>query len=158
MFKSFFKKLLFNFDQLSYLVTGNYDDIASNFSNDELYNFTLDSQNRCDEIKYFLQSNFGNDYYFKEFNREISALINNFNIKSIDANYISSFQKISTYTHRNVIGCMKKKENRRMIFNSLIFDKSTFQGMSPEEIFFLQPHNDLSTHLLHVQSHIVFLL
>ena len=92
MFKSFFKKLLFNFDQLSYLVTGNYDDIASNFSNDELYNFTLASQNRCDEIKYFLQSNFGNDYYFKEFNREISALINNFNIKSIDANYISSFQ------------------------------------------------------------------
>ena len=64
MFKAFLKGLLFNFDQLSYMVTGNYDDIVSNFTEEELYSFTLDSQNRCDEIILFLQSNFGKDYYW----------------------------------------------------------------------------------------------
>lgn len=92
MFKAFLKGLLFNFDQLSYLVTGNYDDIISNFTEEELYSFTLKSQNRCNEIIQFLQSSFGKDYYFNEFSREISALIKNFNVNSINYDFIGSFQ------------------------------------------------------------------
>ena len=70
MFRSFFKGSLFDFDQLSNLLTGNYSDVVSNFSDDELYIFSLKSQSRVEEIKVFLSNYFGNDYYTKELNKE----------------------------------------------------------------------------------------
>ena len=92
MFKSFFKGLMFDFDQLSSFVVGNYEDMISNFSSEDLYSFSLRSQNRHEEIKKFLEYNFDKDYYTKEFDREILALISNFNINSIDSDFIGTFQ------------------------------------------------------------------
>lgn len=103
MFKSFFKGLLFDFNQLSSFVVGNYEDMISSFSSEDLYNFSLQSQNRCEEIKYFLKNNFGEDYYTKEFDKEIVALISNFNINSIDTEFIGTFQGKQYATRWNIL-------------------------------------------------------
>ena len=92
MFKSFFKGLLFDFDQLSSLVTGNYLDMVSYFSDEELYMFSLKSQNRVEEIKVFLSTYFGKDYYTDELNKEINSMIQNANLETIDAAFANSFQ------------------------------------------------------------------
>ena len=55
MFKSLMKGLLFDFDRLSYVVTQTYDETVSNLDNDELFNFTLQSQSRYNEICNFLK-------------------------------------------------------------------------------------------------------
>ena len=93
MFKSFFKGLLFDFDgQLSSLIVGNYNDIVSNFSSEDLYNLTLQSQARQNQIIMFLENNLGNDYYARELADEIAELNLHFNITSINPDFIGTFQ------------------------------------------------------------------
>jgi len=92
LFKSFFKGLLFDFDQLSNIVVGNYEDMISHFDDDELYSFSLRSQSRVDEIKVFLSTYFGKDYYTDELNSEIQAMVHYANLETIDAQFSSSFQ------------------------------------------------------------------
>ena len=92
MFKSFLKGLLFDFDQISHLVSGNYEDMISTFSNDELYSFSLKSQNRVEEIKVFLSNHFGKDFYTDELNKEINSMVQNVNLDNLKSELIGNFQ------------------------------------------------------------------
>ncbi len=92
MFKSFLKGLFFDFDQISHLVTGNYEDMISSFSNEELYFFSLKSQNRVEEIKVFLSNHFGKDFYTDELNKEINFMVHNVNLDNVNSELIGNFQ------------------------------------------------------------------
>ena len=100
MIKSFFKGFLFDFDQISHLIVGNYDDIIQDFDNDELYNFTMLSQSRFDEIISFMNLNFGEDYYLKEFKSELKTIDKHI---AIDKENIRSFQMMLEIDRINLL-------------------------------------------------------
>tara|TARA_B100000315_G_scaffold136050_1_gene125341 strand:- start:235 stop:666 length:432 start_codon:yes stop_codon:yes gene_type:complete len=91
MFKSLMKGLLFDFDRLSYVISQTYDETTSIYDNKELFNFTLQSQNRYDEICNFLNSTFGSDYYTKELISELNALLQNADMHSMGIESLQSF-------------------------------------------------------------------
>ena len=74
------------------MITGNYEDIIEDFSNEDLYNFTLQSQNRNNDISNFIFTYFGKDYYTDEVNKEIEALTINIDINALDSEFIGTFQ------------------------------------------------------------------
>ena len=100
MIKSFFKGLLFNFDQITFLVVGNYDDIIENFDDDELYDFTMESYSRFEELIGFMHLNFGEDYYIKEFRRELKTISRHI---AIDKKNIRSFQMMIEVDRINLL-------------------------------------------------------
>ena len=102
MFKSLMKGLLFDFDRLSYVVTQTYDETVSNFDDDELFNFTLQSQNRYNEICEFLNSSFGSDYYTKELMKELNALLQNADMNSMGIESLHSFSGKETAIRWNL--------------------------------------------------------
>jgi len=91
LFKSLLKGLLFDFDRLSYIISETYKEKSASYDNDELYDFTLASQNRSGEIRDFLANTFGSDYYTKELNRELDALIENVDMHSMSPESLNGF-------------------------------------------------------------------
>lgn len=92
MIKSFFKGFLFNFDQISDLIIGNYEDILTHFDQDEIYKFSLKSQSRTGEIFEFFDSYFKKDFYSDELKSEINALLEDADLNYIDVKFSGSFQ------------------------------------------------------------------